>query len=403
MIPTQNPDILPRYNTYSPIYSEYSGEKSYVEEYIDSLYRKVSKLVPYANSNSKYFKCTNLTQWWIFLDSYMSSFNLNPTTSSVLKNRLLISIFDFSKYTEIRNIDLSYVCSTLPLLKKSTLAAAKISPKDLLAHIFKTVFTYSKSQRGFYYNLESDIDKNVKKCFQVSDEDLKKCDETIKKVDIIEKCENLEYYDYLRHLECFEGRYKPEMAPNTYSDPDSKTKDEMKPLFILPDFAAQDMAFLEKVPAFSKMLKKPCTKEEMFKFVDDIVNIRKMSPADKNNNRFLLLNNLVMLNSLIHIKSIEINNAQIFLKRFLELDPTLRNEKLFDMYFVVLSIALSKERNPRLRVFQKELAYIENINNFYFRPLRKLTDKILDLTLERSENSLGISYKDYIKHIKTSY
>ena len=54
MFPTQNAEVLPRYNTNSPIYSQYTEERSYVKEYLNSIAQiKFSKLSKILERNSR--------------------------------------------------------------------------------------------------------------------------------------------------------------------------------------------------------------------------------------------------------------------------------------------------------------------------------------------------------------
>ena len=200
MFPTQNAEVLPRYNTNSPIYSQYTEERSYVKEYLNSIAQiKFSKLSKILERNSRCFDKSFLNQWRNLVNRYFEIFDDSQSSNVLLKNRILTSIFEFNRQIEIRNIDLYYIFHSLKLVEENKAYISNLSPEAVLASIFKSSLTYSKEAIQSPPTFCGDLEKTIMECFNVSAKDLAICESVITSKNVSKTCANMKYQDYTTH------------------------------------------------------------------------------------------------------------------------------------------------------------------------------------------------------------
>lgn len=398
MFPTQNAEVLPRYNTNSPIYSQYTEEKSYVKEYLNSIAQiKFSKLSKILERNSRCFDKSFLNQWRNLVNRYFEIFDDSQSSNVLLKNRILTSIFEFNRQIEIRNIDLYYIFHSLKLVEENKAYISNLSPEAVLASIFKSSLTYSKEAIQSPPTFCGDLEKTIMECFNVSAKDLAICESVITSKNVSKTCANMKYQDYTTH-----SKY---LCKNV-DDEDMIESDIAKELCTkslntIPYFTAQEMAYVKRSDPSSKMFSEPCQLKEVFSFIDDILNSSKISENFKKDYKFLLFTRFIKLDEFFKFKSVEINSARIYLERIMKIDKNFENKNPSMMFISLLGISVSRARNFKEDKCREKLAYFADVKDTNL--LKETSDNIIDTFGFRSRSSLDISYLEYLNYLKSHY
>lgn len=403
MFPTQNAENLPPHEINSSIYSQYQEEKSCAKEEIENvIHRKMHNFIKELDNKDNCFYRSVLQQWRNFLNCFIEIIDDSPSSNIYLKNKTLKSIFDFNKKIEIRNIDLHYILHSLKLVDKNKkyILEKKLPAEAVLASIFKSSLVYSKSTikncPAFYVDLE----ETLKECFHVSSEDLEVCDSIITKENIFENCMEMEVYDYIKYSKylCQPDNRK---VTQEYSIKGIRFKRFEN---IIPNFTAQDMVYLEELDEqLLEVFTKPCTVAEKVSFIDDILAYSKINDRFKNKNdcKFFLLMKFEKLNEVYQFKSIEINNARIYLKRLMEIDESFKNEDALIILISLLGLSVSKNRELNIDIFQTKMAYFADIDNI--NTIKEIYDNIIYTFCYRSRAALDVSYQEYLNYLKSNY
>ena len=341
-------------------------------------------------------------QWRNFLNCFIEIIDDSPSSNMYLKNKTLKSIFDFNKKIEIRNIDLHYILHSLKLVDKNKkyIFEKKLPAEAVLASIFKSSLVYSKSTIKIGPTFYGDLEETLKECFHVSSEDLEVCDSIITKENIFENCMEMEVYDYIKYSKYLcqpdNGKVKQE-----YSIKGIRFKRFEN---IIPNFTAQEMAYLEELDKqLLGMFTKPCTVAEKMSFIDDILASSKINDRFKNKNdyKFFLLMKFKKLDEVYQFKSIEINNARIYLERLMKIDEIFKDEDALMMFISLLGLSVSRSRELNIDEFQTNMAYFADINNIH--TLKEISDNIIYTFCYRSRAALDVSYQEYLNYLKSNY
>lgn len=403
MFPTQNAEVLPRYNTNSPIYSLYQEEKeeeSYVKKYLNSVVRK--KMFNYIKEESRitnpcFFRSVP-KQWRNFLNRFIEIFDYSQSSNVYLKNRILQSIFNFNRKIEIRNIDLHYIFHSLKLVAKNREYISKLPAEAVIASLFKSSIPYSKSVARLGPTYCENLEETLIECFHVSQKDLAVCDSIITNKSVLRNCIDMELYEYLGNTEYL---CQDDCGVTTpYYEIGKKIK---KRKITISNFTAQEMAYLEYDEVFSDVFTKPCTLEEMSAFVDDILDNSIMDDEFKNDWKSLLLEKFVELNKTYKFTSREVNSARIYLERLLKIDRgSFESENPLAMFISILGISTARSREFNENNLEAEMLYVIDIRNL--NPVVKRVSKNVILTFNyQSRGALDISYQEYLNYLKLHY
>lgn len=384
MILQQNNTNMPKHSTISPLCS--SPEYSYV------------KKIP-NNTNSR---PTSLNQWKNFLSIYIDFFDNIKISEMYLTDKLLISLFNFNKYIEIQNIDLCYLLNAFQILETIDYSKLNISPESFLGYLLKCTLMYSKSSSSdhgelFRYN----VYKNIKKYFNTSDDDFEKYNQIIPESSIINCCKNMNNSDYLNYLAYLNCASPQNIVEFKYLKVEKNLKNEEEPVDLVQNFAARDMTYLKNHKTFFKMFKKKSTFSEIKKLIDNILEYSNVSDSYKNYYKFLLINEFIVLDYFLKFKSVEINSAQIYLKRLIKNNGIPKNSDGSIFFLALLSLSLYKFRNIPLENLQQEFAYITDLKNPNL--LENMLKDIIEHIFRTSRSLFDISYAEYVKHLKSNY
>ncbi len=403
MFPTQNAEVLPRYNTNSPIYSIYQEreeEESYVKKYLNSVVRK--KMYDYIKEESRitnpcFFRSVP-KQWRNFLNLFIEIFDDSQSSNIHLKNRILQSIFNFNRKIEIRNIDLHYIFHSLKLVAKNREYISKLPAEAVIASLFKSSLPYSKSVARLGPTYCENLEETITECFHVSQKDLAVCDSIITSKSVLKNCIEMELYEYLGNTEYL---CQDDCGVTTeYNEIGKKIK---RREITISNFTAQEMAYLEFDEVFSEVFTKPCTLKEMSAFVDDIVYNSVMDDEFKNDWKCLLLEKFVELNKNYKFTSRDVNSARIYLEKLLEIDRgSFESENPLAMFISILGISTARNRGCDVNKLQAEMLYIIDMRNL--NPVVKRVSNNIIITFNyRSRGVLDISYQEYLNYLKSHY
>lgn len=401
MFPIQNAEVLPRYNTNSPIYSQYTEERSYVEEYIYSVVRK--KMYDYIKEESRdtnpcFFRSVP-KQWRNFLNRFIEIFDDSQSSNVYLKNRILQSIFNFNRKIEIRNIDLHYIFHSLKLVEKNKEYISKLPAEAVIASIFKSSLPYSKSVARIGPTYCENLEETLKECFHVSQKDLAVCDSIITNKSVLRNCMEMELHEYVINTNYL--RQDDDCGVMTeYNEIGKKIK---KSKNTLSHFTAQEMAYLEYDEVFSEVFTKPCTLEEMSAFVDDILDVSIIDGEFKNDWKCLLLEKFVELNKNYKFTSREVNSARIYLEKLLEMDRgSFESENPLAMFISILGISTARSRGYKVNNLHAEMLYVIDMRNSNL-VVKRVSDNIIITFNYKSRGSFDISYQEYLNYLKSHY
>ena len=402
MFPTQNAENLPPHEINSSIHSQYQEEKSCAKEEIENvIHRKMHNFIKELDNKDNCFYRSVLQQWKNFLNCFIEIIDDSPSSNIYLKNKTLKSIFDFNKKIEIRNIDLHYILHSLKLVDKNKkyIFEKKLPAEAVLASILKSSLTYSKSTIKIGPTFYGDLEETLKECFHVSSEDLEVCDSIITKDSVFENCMEMEVYDYIKYSKylCQPDNRK---VTQEYSIKGIRFKRFEN---IIPNFTAQDMVYLELDKLFSNIFTKRCTEKEKLSFINDILASSKINDGfkDKNNYKFFLLMKFKKLDEVYEFKSIEINNARIYLERLMKIDELFKNEDALMMFISLLGISVSRNRELNIDEFQTNMAYFADIYNI--NAIKETSDNIIYTFGYQSRAALDVSYQEYLNYLKSNY
>ncbi len=402
MFPTQNPEVLPRYNTNSPIYSQYTEEESYVKEYLNSVVCK--KMYDYIKEESRstnpcFFRSVP-KQWRNFLNRFIKIFDDSQSLNVYLKNSILQSIFNFNRKIEIRNIDLHYIFHSLKLVEKNKKYISKLPAEAVIASIFKSSLPYSKSVARIGPTYCENLEETLIECFHVSKKDLAVCDSIITNKSVLRNCMEMELHEYVGNTE-----YLCQDDSEVMTEYNEIGKEFKKWKNTISHFTAQEMAYLESDEIFSEVFAKPCALKEMSAFVEDILDASIMDDEFKNDWKCLLLEKFVALNKHYKFTSREVNSARIYLEKLLEMDRgSFESENPLAMLISILGISTARSRNPKyeLNNLQAEMLYIIDMRNL--NPVVKRVSKNIIITFNyQSRGALDISYQEYLNYLKSHY
>lgn len=402
MFPTQNPEVLPRYNTNSPIYSQYTEEESYVKEYLNSVVCK--KMYDYIKEESRstnpcFFRSVP-KQWRNFLNRFIKIFDDSQSLNVYLKNSILQSIFNFNRKIEIRNIDLHYIFHSLKLVEKNKKYISKLPAEAVIASIFKSSLPYSKSVARIGPTYCENLEETLIECFHVSKKDLAVCDSIITNKSVLRNCMEMELHEYVGNTE-----YLCQDDSEFMTEYNEIGKEFKKWKNTISHFTAQEMAYLESDEIFSEVFAKPCALKEMSAFVEDILDASIMDDEFKNDWKCLLLEKFVALNKHYKFTSREVNSARIYLEKLLEMDRgSFESENPLAMLISILGISTARSRNPKyeLNNLQAEMLYIIDMRNL--NPVVKRVSKNIIITFNyQSRGALDISYQEYLNYLKSHY
>lgn len=400
MFPTQNPEVLPRYNTNSPIYSPHTEEESYVKEYLKSVVYK--KMYDYIKEESRstnpcFFRSVP-KQWKNFLNRFIEIFDDSQSSNVYLKNRILQSIFNFNRKIEIRNIDLHYIFYSLKLVEKNKEYISKLPAEAVIASLFKSSLPYSKSVARLGPTYCENLEETLVDCFHISQKDLAVCDSIITNKSVLRNCMDMKLYEYVGNSDYLCQDDCEVMTE--YNEIGKKTKKREN---IISHLTAQEMAYLESDEMFSEVFTKPCALKEMSAFVDDILEASIMDDEFKNDWKCLLIEKFVKLNKNYKFTSRDVNCARIYLERLLEIDRgSFESENPLAMFISILGISTARNRGDELNNLQAEMLYIVDMRNL--NPVIKRVSNNIIITFNyRSRGALDISYVEYLNYLKSHY
>lgn len=401
MFPTQNADFLPRCEINSPIYSQYQEEKSCAKEEIENVIHhiKMHNFIEELDNKDNCFYRSVPKQWKNFSNCFIQTLNNSQSSNIYLKNKILKSIFDFNQKIEIRNIDLHYILHSLKLVDTHKEYLSQIPAEAVLASIFKSSLIYSKSTIKIGPIFYGDLEETLKECFHVSSEDLEVCDSIITRESIFENCMEMEVCDYIKYSK-YLCQTDDRKVSQEYGIKGKKFKSFEN---TIPDFTAQEMAYIELDKPFSNIFTKRCTKKEKLSFINDILASSKINDIfkDKNDYKFFLLMKFEKLDKVYEFKSVEINNACIYLERLMKIDKNFKNEDALMMFISLLGLSVSRHRELNIDRFQTNLAYFADIDNI--NTLKEISDNIIYTFCYRSRAALDVSYQEYLNYLKSNY
>ena len=398
MFPTQNAEVLPLYNTNSPVYSQYKEEKSSAKKNIDNIvYKKMHNFIKEADRTNDCFNKSGTKQWRNFLNYFIQIFDNSQSKNVYLKNKILTSIFNLNKKIELRNIDLNYTFHSLKLVENNKKYISHLPAEAVLASIFKSSLMYSKSTAKAGPTFCEDLEETINDCFHVSFSDVADCNLILTDEIIAENCTEMEIGDYLKYSKYLCKNIDPEIIQEC-----SITREESK-LFenIIPDFTSQEMAYLEFDKLFSDVFTKPCTIKEASSFIDDILNSSAIDDSFKSEFKFLLLTKFIQLNKVYKFKSIEINSARIYLERLMKIDDSFGYENSSTLFISLLGISLARIREVNIDKIEAAMAYVSDTKNL--RSIKRVSDDIINTFSYRSRASIDVSYQEYLKYLKSHY
>lgn len=402
MFPTQNAEVLPRYNTNSPIYSlcQEEEEESYVKKYLNSVVRK--KMYDYIKEESRstnpcFFRSVP-KQWKNFLNRFIEIFDDSQSSNVYLKNRILQSIFNFNRKIEIRNIDLHYIFYSLKLVEKNKEYISKLPAEAVIASLFKSSLPYSKSVARLGPTYCENLEETLIDCFHISQKDLAVCDSIITNKSVLRNCMEMKLYEYVGNSDYLCQDDCEVMTE--YNEIGKKTKKREN---IISHLTAQEMAYLESDEMFSEVFTKPCALKEMSAFVDDILEASIMDDEFKNDWKCLLIEKFVKLNKNYKFTSRDVNCARIYLERLLEIDrESFESENPLAMFISILGISTARNRGDEVNNLQAEMLYIVDMRNL--NPVIKRVSNNIIITFNyRSRGALDISYVEYLNYLKSHY
>lgn len=400
MFPTQNAEVLPRYNTNSPIYSQRQEEGSYVKEYLNSVVHK--KMHDYIKEESRstnpcFFRSVP-KQWRNFLNRFIEIFDYSQSSNAYLKNRILQSIFNFNRKIEIRDIDLHYIFHSLKLVEKNRKYISKLPAEAVIASIFKSSLPYSKSVARLGPTYCENLEETLIECFHVSQKDLAVCDSIITNKSVLRNCMEMELYEYLGN-----SKYLCQDDCGVITKYNEIGRKIKKPEITISHFTAQEMAYLESDEVFSEVFTRPCTQEEMSAFVDDILDDSMMYDEFKNDWKSLLLEKFEELNETYEFTSREVNSARIYLEKLLEMDrESFESENPLAMFISILGISTARSRGEVVNDLGAEMLYVIDIRNLTLVVKRISTNIIITFNY-KSRGAFDISYEEYLKYLKSHY